>query len=63
MKKRKLKLFMPLLIIAVLLAGCGESKPKPEETVTKFMESLKKLTGRTWPVTSKTLTGKVRMRT
>lgn len=43
MKKRKLKLFMPLLIIAVLLAGCGESKPKPEETVTKFMESLKKV--------------------
>ena len=41
MKKRKLKLFMPLLIIAVLLAGCGESKPKPEENRDKIHGIIK----------------------
>lgn len=42
-KKRNLKLLVPLVIIAILLVGCGGSKPKPEDTVTIFMDSLKKV--------------------
>lgn len=42
-KKKKFKLLMPLIMMIVLLVGCGKSEPKPDEMVTKFMESLKKV--------------------